>query len=181
MSVKCFFFLALVSTASCLLVPLNVKITIIELTISVLNIDVLDLSNTYIKSFTKNPLLSEILPTGLLPYDDGSSNFGDLIHLQKGLRDVLVYSEVLTNDPCSDSETNVQWSGRFPGYMVTQVRVLNVGRQRAFCSFIGSGSRLNSWPMPARINETRHPAAVTMATDMNHGKFGQIIFGLFII
>ncbi|KAJ3654068.1 hypothetical protein Zmor_013282 [Zophobas morio] len=67
---------------------------------------------------------------------DRGGNYGDLIYRYRENGDVLLLREVVVIDELSPSELEVQWYGSLKARRISSVRVLNVGRERAFCARI---------------------------------------------
>ncbi|KAL3284482.1 hypothetical protein HHI36_018643 [Cryptolaemus montrouzieri] len=78
-----------------------------------------------------------------LPYDDGSGNWGDKVYQQRQDGDDLLLRDLVIANVSSLNQ-NIQYSVEFSKKQsITSVRLINVGRQRAYCTSITIGSRKN--------------------------------------
>ncbi|RZB73494.1 hypothetical protein BDFB_006499 [Asbolus verrucosus] len=67
-----------------------------------------------------------------IPQDTGG-NYGDLICRYRENGDVLLLRELVIIDELSPSEQDVQWYASLNARRISSVRVLNIGRERAYC------------------------------------------------
>ncbi|KAF2894940.1 hypothetical protein ILUMI_11236 [Ignelater luminosus] len=74
--------------------------------------------------------------SSIIPPDDGSGAYGDLIYMQGNQLGSLLLSEILLNVNISSEEEIVFWKQMFYSKCVSHVRVLNFGRERAFTKYI---------------------------------------------
>lgn len=74
--------------------------------------------------------------TSIIPPDDGSSSFGDLIYSEPRNLDKVLLNEIFLNYNVSSDEHIVFWKKRFYKKCVSHVKVLNFGRERAFAKSI---------------------------------------------
>ncbi|KAJ8921106.1 hypothetical protein NQ315_015904 [Exocentrus adspersus] len=67
-----------------------------------------------------------------VPPDNGG-NYGDLVYRYREQKDRLLLREVVISQQLSSSEQDIHWSVSISGARINSVRVLNFGRQRAYC------------------------------------------------
>ncbi|CAG9854826.1 unnamed protein product [Phyllotreta striolata] len=70
--------------------------------------------------------------SGVIPRDTGG-NYGDLIYKFRSNSDTLLLREVVIADELYSNEQDLRWTVSINGARITSVRVLNFGRERAFC------------------------------------------------
>lgn len=83
-----------------------------------------------------NSAYREDCNTSIIPPDDGSASYGDLIYSKPRKLDTALHKEVFVNYDVSSEEYIVFWSRMFHRECVSHVRVLNFGRERAFAKSI---------------------------------------------
>ncbi|KAL3284481.1 hypothetical protein HHI36_018642 [Cryptolaemus montrouzieri] len=78
-----------------------------------------------------------------LPYDDGSGNWGDKVYQQRQDGDDLLLRDLVIAN-VSIFQQDLQYSVQFSKKQaITSVRLINVGRQRAYCTSITIGGKKN--------------------------------------
>ncbi|KAL3284484.1 hypothetical protein HHI36_018645 [Cryptolaemus montrouzieri] len=80
-------------------------------------------------------------PLTSLPYDDGTTNWGDQVYKKKNDGDTLLLRDLVIYPTVSSNDQNIQYSAKFSNQQhITSVRFINVGRQRAYCEDINVNS-----------------------------------------
>lgn len=78
--------------------------------------------------------------SSIIPPDNGSGSYGDLMYSRREYRDELLHRETFVNYNVSNHEDIVFWYGNFSTRCVTHVRSLNFGRERAWTKSIHVGN-----------------------------------------
>lgn len=78
--------------------------------------------------------------TRKIPQDYGG-NYGDLILRYREDGDILLLRELLLIEELSASEVDIEWLATLNARRISSVRVLNIGRERAYCARIGIAER----------------------------------------
>lgn len=73
---------------------------------------------------------------GTIPADDGSALFGDLEFFGTNKDGELIIRDTIVNQNYYD-KVIIYYNRSLPGYYIEDVRVFNVGRQRAFGTYAG--------------------------------------------
>ncbi|EFA04326.2 hypothetical protein TcasGA2_TC014619 [Tribolium castaneum] len=77
---------------------------------------------------------------------DRGGNYGDLIYRTRENGDGLLLRELVVLGELSAYELEVQWYARVDAHRVSSVRVLNLGRERAFCERVDVlGAEVQTW------------------------------------
>ncbi|KAL3288787.1 hypothetical protein HHI36_003221 [Cryptolaemus montrouzieri] len=76
-------------------------------------------------------------PLTSLPYDDGTTNWGDQVFKKRQDGDALLLRDLVIYPSVSSKDLSLQYSATFNKQQsITSVRFINVGRQRAYCDDI---------------------------------------------
>ncbi|KAL3284483.1 hypothetical protein HHI36_018644 [Cryptolaemus montrouzieri] len=69
-----------------------------------------------------------------LPDDDGTTNWGDLVHGNRQSGDSLIVRDLIIYPTVNSLDLHIDYNPAFRNHRnITSVRFINVGRQRAFC------------------------------------------------
>lgn len=74
----------------------------------------------------------EKLYSGDLPEDTGDENYGDLEFIETDKKQNLIMRDTIVND-YYEEDTVIRYKRQFPGFYVSDVKVLNLGRFRGYC------------------------------------------------
>lgn len=74
----------------------------------------------------------EKLYEGDLPEDTGVENYGDLEFIETDKKQNLIARDTIVND-YYDKDTVIRYTRTFPGFYVSDLKVLNFGRLRGYC------------------------------------------------
>lgn len=74
----------------------------------------------------------EKLYAGDLPDDTREENYGDLEFIETDKKQNLIMRDTIVND-YYDEDTVIRYKRKFPGFYVSDMKVLNIGRHRGYC------------------------------------------------
>lgn len=74
----------------------------------------------------------EKLYSGDLPEDMGEENYGDLEFIETDKKQNLITRDTIVNDYYNE-DTVIRYKRRFPGFYVSDIKVLNFGKFRGYC------------------------------------------------
>lgn len=74
----------------------------------------------------------EKLYSGDLPEDTGEENYGDLEFIETDKKQNLIMRDSIVND-YYEEDIIIRYKRQFPGFYVSDMKVLNVGRFRGYC------------------------------------------------
>lgn len=74
----------------------------------------------------------EKLYSGDLPEDTGEENYGDLEFIETDKKQNLIMRDTIVND-YYEEDTVIRYKRQFPGFYVSDMKVLNLGRFRGYC------------------------------------------------
>lgn len=97
----------------------------------------------YWDTYSKNAIVE--LYDGVLPKDDKKGNYGDLEFIGTNRNGSLIVRDTIMND-FYDEDVAIIYNRTFPGYYITDLKILNFGRHR------GYAHSANIWHRAARVD-----------------------------